>query len=85
MCRKGRSAIVADLAAIPRVGRVIWELKVDGSVRGRWKATTLLKILRKWATDLESEELSTTTLSVPQLLWLYQLLDRQQLICKFLK
>lgn len=61
MCRKGGSEIVAELAAIPGVERVIWELMAVGSVRGRRKAATLLRILRRWAAGLESEELSTTT------------------------
>ncbi|KAJ1419230.1 Zinc finger, RING/FYVE/PHD-type [Sesbania bispinosa] len=64
MCRKGGSEIVAELAAIPGVERVIWELMAVGSVRGRRKAATLLRILRRWAAGLdggESEGFSTAT------------------------
>ncbi|TKY63621.1 U-box domain-containing protein 16 [Spatholobus suberectus] len=65
MCRKGGSEIVAELAAVPGVERVIWELMAVGSVRGRRKAATLLRILRRWAAGLdggEAEGLSTTTM-----------------------
>ncbi|XP_027336136.1 U-box domain-containing protein 16 [Abrus precatorius] len=63
MCRKGGSEIVAELAAIPGVERVIWELMAVGSVRGRRKAATLLRILRRWAAGLDggdTEGFSTT-------------------------
>ncbi|XP_061370748.1 U-box domain-containing protein 16 [Gastrolobium bilobum] len=66
MCRKGGSEIVAELAAIPGVERVIWELMAVGSVRGRRKAATLLRILRRWAAGLdgtETEGFSTTMIS----------------------
>ncbi|XP_020234100.1 U-box domain-containing protein 16 [Cajanus cajan] len=65
MCRKGGSEIVAELAAVPGVERVIWELMAVGSVRGRRKAATLLRILRRWAAGLdagESEGFSTITM-----------------------
>jgi len=65
MCRKGGSEVVAELAAVPGVERVIWELMAVGSVRGRRKAATLLRILRRWAAGLdggESEGFSTTTM-----------------------
>ncbi|WVZ16784.1 hypothetical protein V8G54_009766 [Vigna mungo] len=65
MCRKGGSEIVAELAAVPGVERIIWELMAVGSVRGRRKAATLLRILRRWAAGLdggESEGMSTTTM-----------------------
>ncbi|CAJ1948424.1 unnamed protein product [Sphenostylis stenocarpa] len=68
MCRKGGSEVVAELAAIPSVERVIWELMAVGSVRGRRKAATLLRILRRWAAGLdggESEGFSTTTVVDP--------------------
>lgn len=64
MCRKGGSEIVGELAAISGVERVIWELMAVGSVRGRRKAATLLRILRRWAAGLdggETEGFSTTT------------------------
>jgi len=56
MCRKGGSEIVAELAAIHGVERVIWELMAVGSVRGRRKAATLLRILRRWAAGLDGGE-----------------------------
>ncbi|KAK7382283.1 hypothetical protein VNO80_01113 [Phaseolus coccineus] len=65
MCRKGGSEVVAELAAVPGVERVIWELMAVGSARGRRKAATLLRILRRWAAGLdggESEGVSTTTM-----------------------
>ncbi|CAK8575184.1 unnamed protein product [Lathyrus sativus] len=66
MCRKGGSEIVTELAAIHGVERVIWELMAVGSVRGRRKAATLLRILRRWAAGLnggEMEGFSTTNAS----------------------
>ncbi|XP_047160866.1 U-box domain-containing protein 16 [Vigna umbellata] len=68
MCRKGGSEVVGELAAVPGVERIIWELMAVGSVRGRRKAATLLKILRRWAAGLdggESEGMSTTTMITP--------------------
>ncbi|XP_014490369.1 U-box domain-containing protein 16 [Vigna radiata var. radiata] len=68
MCRKGGSEVVAELAAVPGVERIIWELMAVGSVRGRRKAATLLRILRRWAAGLdggESEGMSTTTMVIP--------------------
>ncbi|KAK7390232.1 hypothetical protein VNO78_25531 [Psophocarpus tetragonolobus] len=65
MCRKGGSEVVAELAALPGVERVIWELMAVGSVRGRRKAATLLRILRRWAAgldDRDNEGLSTSTM-----------------------
>lgn len=67
MCRKGGSEIVAELAAVPGVERVIWELMAVGSVRGRRKAATLLRILRRWAAGLdggEAEGFSTTNATI---------------------
>ncbi|QHO24999.1 hypothetical protein HN51_048462 [Arachis hypogaea] len=66
MCRKGGSEVVGELAAIPGVERVIWEIMAVGSVRGRRKAATLLRILRRWAAGLDGVEIegfSTTTMS----------------------
>ena len=53
MCRKGGSEIVAELAAIPGIERIMWELMATGTVRGRRKAATLLRILRRWAAGLD--------------------------------
>ncbi|KAL5180753.1 U-box domain-containing protein 16 [Glycine soja] len=64
MCRKGGSEVVAELAAVPGVERVIWELMAVGSVRGRRKAATLLRIMRRWAAGIdggENEGFTTTT------------------------
>ena len=67
MCRKGGSEVVAEMAAVPGVERIIWELMAVGSVRGRRKAATLLRILRRWAAGLdggENEGFPTTTTMV---------------------
>ncbi|KAI4353532.1 hypothetical protein L6164_002475 [Bauhinia variegata] len=65
MCRKGGSEIVAELASILGIERVTWELMATGSVRGRRKAATLLRILRRWAVRLDEglTEGMTTTMS----------------------
>ncbi|CAI9287409.1 unnamed protein product [Lactuca saligna] len=52
VCRKGGSEIVSELAAIPGIERVIWEVMGMGTGRGRRKAATLLRILRRWAAGL---------------------------------
>ncbi|CAI9097522.1 OLC1v1033970C1 [Oldenlandia corymbosa var. corymbosa] len=54
MCRKGGSEMVAALAAVPGVERVIWEIMgMGGTARGRRKAATLLRLLRRWAAGLD--------------------------------
>ncbi|RAL39228.1 hypothetical protein DM860_002761 [Cuscuta australis] len=49
MCRKGGSEVAAELAAVQGTERVIWEMMRQGTGRGRRKAATLLRILRRWA------------------------------------
>ncbi|CAI0423883.1 unnamed protein product [Linum tenue] len=53
ICRKGGSEMVAELAAMPGIERIIWELMGSGTVRARRKAATLLRILRRWAAGLD--------------------------------
>lgn len=53
ICRKGGSDVVAELAAITGIERVIWELMGMGTGRGRRKAGILLRILRRWAAGLD--------------------------------
>ncbi|CAN1134197.1 U-box domain-containing protein 16 [Linum perenne] len=53
ICRKGGSEMVAELAAMPGIERIIWELMGTGTVRARRKAATLLRILRRWAAGLD--------------------------------
>ncbi|KAM7262731.1 hypothetical protein ACFE04_000414 [Oxalis oulophora] len=53
ICRKGGLEVVAELAGIPGIERVLWELMGTGTSRGRRKAATLLRILRRWAAGLE--------------------------------
>ncbi|GER55735.1 U-box domain-containing protein 16 [Striga asiatica] len=52
LCRKGGSEVVAELAAVAGIERVVWEVIRMGSGRARRKATTLLRILRRWAAGL---------------------------------
>ncbi|XWS22094.1 hypothetical protein CRYUN_Cryun29cG0004900 [Craigia yunnanensis] len=54
ICRKGGSEVVAELAAVPGIERVIWEVMGTGTVRARMKAATLLRILRRWDAGLDS-------------------------------
>ncbi|XVF84190.1 hypothetical protein PTKIN_Ptkin17bG0005600 [Pterospermum kingtungense] len=54
ICRKGGSEVVAELAVIPGIERVIWEVMGTGTVRARRKAGTLLRILRRWAAGLDT-------------------------------
>ncbi|KAM2954849.1 hypothetical protein FF1_033081 [Malus domestica] len=55
ICRKGGSEMVAELASVPGIERMIWELMGVGTVRARRKAASLLRILRRWAAGLGSE------------------------------
>lgn len=56
ICRKGGSDMVAELASeVIGIERVIWELMGTGTVRGRRKAGTLLRILRRWAAGLDGD------------------------------
>lgn len=55
ICRKGGSEIIAELAAIPGIERVIWELMGTGTVRARRKTATLLRMLRRWAAGLDED------------------------------
>lgn len=58
ICRKGGSEMVAEIAELPGVERVIWELMGTGTMRARRKATTLLRLLRRWAAGLASQHLT---------------------------
>lgn len=55
MCRKGGSEMVAELAAVQGIERVIWEIMGMGTGRARRKAATLLRVLRRWAARLDAE------------------------------
>lgn len=55
ICRKGGSEIIAELAAIPGIERVIWELMGTGTMRARRKTATLLRMLRRWAAGLDED------------------------------
>ncbi|XP_057513277.1 U-box domain-containing protein 16-like [Actinidia eriantha] len=69
ICRKGGSEAVAELATIMGIERVIWEMVGTGTGmgRGRRKAASLLRILRRWAAGLDGEVMgghsSTTNVS----------------------
>ncbi|KAE8734053.1 U-box domain-containing protein 16 [Hibiscus syriacus] len=53
ICRKGGSEVVAELATIPGIERILWEVMGNGTMRGRRKAASLLRILRRWAAGLD--------------------------------
>lgn len=56
ICRKGGSDMVAELVSgVVGIERVIWELMGTGTVRGRRKAATLVRILRRWAAGLDGD------------------------------
>ncbi|KAF3618385.1 U-box domain-containing protein 16 [Capsicum annuum] len=55
ICRKGGSEMVAELAAVQGIERVIWEIMGMGTGRARRKAATLLRVLRRWAAGLDAE------------------------------
>ncbi|KAJ4704276.1 RING-type E3 ubiquitin transferase [Melia azedarach] len=64
ICRKGGSEMVAEIAAMPGIERVIWELMESGTTRARRKAASLLRILRRWAAGLDSYTCRTSAVSV---------------------
>uniref|UniRef100_A0A1J3HST1 RING-type E3 ubiquitin transferase n=1 Tax=Noccaea caerulescens TaxID=107243 RepID=A0A1J3HST1_NOCCA len=60
MCRKGGSELVAEMAAIPGIERVIWEMIGTGTARGGRKAASLMRYLRRWAAGDTHETASET-------------------------
>ncbi|KAI9153608.1 hypothetical protein LWI28_013855 [Acer negundo] len=61
MCRKGGSETAAEMASMPGIERLIWELMETGTARARRKAATLLRFLRRWAAGLEAYGSATVT------------------------
>ncbi|XP_010490502.1 PREDICTED: U-box domain-containing protein 16-like isoform X2 [Camelina sativa] len=59
MCRKGGSELVAEMAAIPGIERVIWEMIGAGTARGGRKAASLMRYLRRWAAGDTHHETTT--------------------------
>ncbi|XP_062094737.1 U-box domain-containing protein 16 [Humulus lupulus] len=55
ICRKGGAEMVAELVGVAGIERVIWEVMGTGTSRGRRKAATLLRILRRWAAGLDGD------------------------------
>ncbi|GLU17862.1 hypothetical protein SLE2022_342120 [Rubroshorea leprosula] len=53
ICTKGGSEMVAELAGMPGIERIMWELMGTGTARARRKAATLLKIVRRWTDGLQ--------------------------------
>ncbi|KAM3737880.1 hypothetical protein ACB098_09G090000 [Castanea mollissima] len=53
ICRKGGLELVTELASMPGIERTIWELMATGTMRSRRKASTLLRILRRWSAGLD--------------------------------
>ncbi|KAL3654781.1 hypothetical protein CASFOL_000567 [Castilleja foliolosa] len=60
ICRKGGCEMVGELAAVAGIERVVWEMMGMGEGRARRKATTLLRILRRWAAGLIGDHFNTT-------------------------
>ncbi|CAL5420426.1 unnamed protein product [Camellia sinensis] len=60
MCRKAGSETVAELAAVSGIERVVWEMMGTGTERGRRKAASLLRILRRWAAGLNGAAMYST-------------------------
>jgi hypothetical protein len=66
MCRKGGSELVAEMAAIPGIERVIWEMIGTGTARGGRKAASLMRYLRRWAAgDTHETAAETQSIVVP--------------------
>ncbi|KAJ6804732.1 putative U-box domain-containing protein 16 [Iris pallida] len=59
LCRKaGGGNLVAELAVVPGVEWVIWEMMASGTERGRRKAAALGRICRRWAVAAEADRLA---------------------------
>ncbi|TYI06718.1 hypothetical protein ES332_A10G178700v1 [Gossypium tomentosum] len=56
ICRKGGLEVVAELAAVPSIERIIWEVMGTGTMRARRKAAVLLRILRRWSAGLDTND-----------------------------
>lgn len=74
ICRKGGSEMVGELAVIPGIERIIWDLMGTGTGRARRKAATLLRILRRWSAGLDgvdvTESFSTAAVSTSRTIML---------------
>ncbi|XP_010543162.1 PREDICTED: U-box domain-containing protein 16 [Tarenaya hassleriana] len=54
MCRKGGSEMVGEMAGIPGIERLIWEMIGTGTPRARRKAASLMRYLRRWAAGMDN-------------------------------
>ncbi|KAL4385932.1 hypothetical protein GQ457_09G012860 [Hibiscus cannabinus] len=61
MCRKGGLEVVAELATVASIERIIWELMGTGTMRARRKAATLLRILRRWIVGLDINHVANSS------------------------
>lgn len=57
LCRREGAAAVSELARMPGIEWVIWELTGSGTVRGRRKAAALGRIYRRWLAAVEEADL----------------------------
>ncbi|XP_030927992.1 U-box domain-containing protein 16 [Quercus lobata] len=64
ICRKGGLELVTELASLPGIERTIWELMATGTMRSRRKASTLLRILRRWSAGLDVDVMDSHTTTV---------------------
>lgn len=64
ICRKGGLELVTELASLPGIERTMWELMATGTMRSRRKASTLLRILRRWSAGLDVDVMDGHTTTV---------------------
>ncbi|KAK7844667.1 U-box domain-containing protein 16 [Quercus suber] len=64
ICRKGGLELVTELASLPGIERTVWELMATGTMRSRRKASTLLRILRRWSAGLDVDVMDGHTTTV---------------------
>ncbi|XP_050206334.1 U-box domain-containing protein 16 [Mercurialis annua] len=64
LCRKGGSEMVAELASINGIERMIWELMGSGTIRARRKAASLMRILRRWAAGMDGSDHSIVSATI---------------------
>ncbi|GAB2257615.1 hypothetical protein Droror1_Dr00013775 [Drosera rotundifolia] len=56
ICRKGGAEMVAELARVSMIEAMVWELINAGTGRAKRKATSLARILHRWAAGMKDEQ-----------------------------
>ncbi|GAB2272095.1 hypothetical protein Dimus_006914 [Dionaea muscipula] len=63
-CRKGGGEMVAELARVTTIEAMMWELVNAGTSRTKRKATSLVRILHRWAAGMNMDDIPEAGYSV---------------------